>query len=311
MYEENYGYEYNGNDANGSDYGAYNSASGSDYGAYNSQGHDYGENSGSGGASAGSGFSGGSTGSDFGGAGAGSSFGGAGVSGASSTPGGAGEDELLSQIDAFRDKAKELQDLISERERKVNELGSGQGGMAPSVDMTREFDRMSESINASLSGIVQRLNQQGQTLAGIENRIGAQDNMLTGIETRLGTQDGALSGIESKIDSFEGGSGEGADTASLKEEIAELNRSVEKVISDLDTMKNEISEKIHSENVKVYRNLNDVIKEGNGGEDDKNEILKKIKGAKGTASWAFTFALLDFMGIAGIIVLMLRLVGII
>ncbi len=263
MYEENYGYEYNGNDSNGGDYGAYNSAGGSDFG------------------------------------------------GASSTPGGAGEDELLSQIDAFRDKAKELQDLITERERKVNELGSGQGGMAPSVDMTREFDRMSESINASLSGIVQRLNQQSTTLNGIENRIGAQDNMLNGIETRLGTQDGALSGIESKIDSFEGGSGEGADTASLKEEIAEINRSVEKVISDLDAMKNELSEKIHSENVKVYRNLNDVIKEGSSGEDDKNEILKKIKGAKGTASWAFTFALLDFMGIAGIIVLMLRLVGII
>ena len=33
-----------------------------------------------------------------------------------------GEDMLLEQIDAFRDKAKQLQNLISAKERKVKEL---------------------------------------------------------------------------------------------------------------------------------------------------------------------------------------------
>ena len=33
-----------------------------------------------------------------------------------------GEDMLLAQIDAFRDKAKQLQTLISAKERKVKEL---------------------------------------------------------------------------------------------------------------------------------------------------------------------------------------------
>ncbi|MCR4611998.1 MAG: hypothetical protein K5644_08890 [Lachnospiraceae bacterium] len=237
------------------------------------------------------------------------------------------DDVLLSQIDAFRDQAKQLQSMINERKIKANQMDAmgGRNGMAASADLSRELDRMAQSINTSISAITTRLNQQDGTLANIESRIGAQDGTLSGIDSRLSAQDGTLNGIEMKLNQQDGtltsidsklSSQEAApqqempEAGELEGKIDEIQLSLNKLNAGTENMQNELSEKIHSENVKVYRNLNDVIKENDKGDETANTLLKKIKGVKTSANLALIFSIFDFAGIGAIVFLMLKMTGI-
>ena len=90
-----------------------------------------------------------------------------------------GEDMLLAQIDAFRDKAKQLQTLISAKERKVKELEAmvrakeernnqlqeelakkqaEADGIA--ADVETQVDRMMQTLRGSVDDLEQRIQQQ-------------------------------------------------------------------------------------------------------------------------------------------------------
>ena len=273
----------------------------------------------------GNGFSQGGVNNSFGGASVNGNYGGYGSSNY-----GESDDDILAQIDAFRDKAQRLQTMINEREQQASNMGGGQAG-GVSTAFTRDLERKMESINATLSGIVGKLSQQDGTLSSIDSKISAQDSTLTGIANRLSSQDTTLSGIESKLEEGIAVSTpevaptvpeaapavptppvveEATDTSGLKEQLEEAIKSLDKLSGELNSTKSEISEKIHSENVKVYRNLNDTLKENDRSEDNKNEILKKIKGVKTSANLAFIFAIFDFAGIGALVYLMLRMTGI-
>ena len=240
---------------------------------------------------------------------------------------GANEDSLLSQIDAFRDKAEKLQNMMNEREQQ---MGGYQGGYSAGPDISRELDRMIQSVNASISAITSRLNQQDSTLSNIESRLSSQDGTLSGIDSRLSSQDGTLMGIENKLTQQDGtlanidnrlsmqDSQMAAQPAvpvaapvseELKGQLDGISGDISKLSADTRSMQEELSEKIHSENVKVYRNLNDVIKENDGGEENKNEIIKKIKSVKTSANLALIFGIFDFAGIGALVYLMLKMTG--
>lgn len=213
------------------------------------------------------------------------------------------EDSLLSQIDAFRDKAKELQSLINEREKMA-----GQGGV-PTANISKELDRMIQSVNTSLSAITTRLNQQDNTLANIESTLSAQDGALSGIADKLSMQDNTLSGIDNRLNTSSEEASDLPASGDIRESLDALKSDISKLSADTRSMQEDISEKIHSENVKVYRNLNDVIKENDKGDDNKNEIIKKIKGAKTSANLAMIFGIFDFAGIGALVYLMLKMTG--
>ena len=276
------------------------------------------------------GYSQGGTNSSFGGANVNGNYGGYGSSNY-----GESDDDILAQIDEFRNKAQRLQTMINEREQQAGNMGGSQGGVSPAF--TRDLERKMESINAALNGITGRLSQQDGTLSSIDSKISAQDSTLTGIVNRLSSQDTTLSGIESKLEEgvtvstpevaqavpeavpetpaapsfpIPPSAEETADTDGLTKQLEEAIQSLDKLSKELDSTKSEISEKIHSENVKVYRNLNDTLKENDRSEDNKAEIIKKIKGVKTSANLAFIFAIFDFAGIGALVYLMLRMTGI-
>ena len=198
-----------------------------------------------------------------------------------------GEDVLLDQIDAFRDKAQQLQSMINAKQSRVAQLealvnekegtiNNLQGTMVDrqelsrgiNADMSRHFDDMTRSINASLDNIQRKLDEQASN---------------------------ASNGGEISEDS-----------------IKEITDTVNGLKSDMNSMKEELSEKVHSENVKVYRNINDLItemKESDNSAENGKEVLKKVRGTKAVAGWALFFGILDFVGILGVAALMLKMIG--
>ena len=191
-------------------------------------------------------------------------------------------------------------------------------------DMSRELERMIQSVNTSIAAITSRLNQQDATLANIESRLSSQDGTLSGIDSRLSSQDGTLNGIENRLSQQDGTLSNidnkltqqaGAPTEQApndyKVQLDDISSNIHKLSSDTSAMKDELSEKIHSENVKVYRNLNDSLKESDKGEENKNAIIKKIKGVKTSANLALIFGIFDFAGIGALVYLMLKMTGMI
>lgn len=121
-----------------------------------------------------------------------------------------GEDMLLAQIDAFRDKAKQLQTLISAKERKVKELEAmvrakeernnqlqeelakkqaEADGIA--ADVETQVDRMMQTLRGSVDDLEQRIQQQvaGQSGKCSRSDTGSQGH-LGGYDIRLGCDQG-------------------------------------------------------------------------------------------------------------------------
>ena len=64
---------------------------------------------------------------------------------------------------------------------------------------------------------------------------------------------------------------------SMMSQEKKINESLDGMNRQLEGMKTEISDKIHSEDVKVYRNLQDFIKEQDHHEDDEKQLVKRYK----------------------------------
>lgn len=183
-----------------------------------------------------------------------------------------GSDALLVQIDAFRDKAVKLSGLIGAKQKKVvalealvkqreadiadkeeqiaalqSELDSKQKE-ADALVMTVEtqVDRMLTSVKADLSD----LNQNISDKISEENQAGADklETLLNTVNTSVGE---------------------------IKETLANSSEGI-----SLEDVKQELSEKIHSENVKVFRNIQDTMKEMDHSEEQEISFEEKYQAMK-------------------------------
>lgn len=153
------------------------------------------------------------------------------------------EDYLLNQIDEFREKAQQLQDLLLSKESKVNELQT-------IVDEREVKAKELEEI----------LNERQRRADGISEEVSKQiDNLIEKVSAKM-EEIGTTIGADLK------------DGQKLSEEqVAQLRETLEAITEQLDTIKGELSEKVHSENVKCFRNISDLFK----GMDEKIDAVKK------------------------------------
>lgn len=143
------------------------------------------------------------------------------------------EDNLLVQIDAFRDKAKQLQGLINAKQNRVRELES----------MVAEKEQQNQQLQEELT-------KKQEEADGLVNSVEAQvDRMLKSLR---GNMDDFNDNVAKQVNDSQ---------EEAKKQSATIQESVERINESLDTLKNEIGERIHSENVKVYRNVQDLFKE--------------------------------------------------
>lgn len=162
-----------------------------------------------------------------------------------------GEDQLLIQIDKFRDKAKQLQSLINAKERKVKELEA--------------VVRTKEEKNQELQEQLIRKQKEADSLVSDVN--GRVDDLIDEVRQAM---DEMSEKLKSQVNSNEDSATK--QTMAVQDTLNSMNESLGKLKSDL-------SDKVHSENVKVYRNLQDLINEKNDAtvSEDISKGFKTVK----------------------------------
>ena len=155
------------------------------------------------------------------------------------------EDYLLTQIDEFREKAQQLQDLLLSKESKVMELQTivdeREGKAKELEDILNERQRKADGITAEVA-----------------KQIDDLIDKVTAKMDEIGVSIGKNVAEGQKISA---------------EQMEELKETFATVNAQLETLKGELSEKVHTENVKCYRNISDLFK----GMDEKIESIQEVE----------------------------------
>ena len=188
------------------------------------------------------------------------------------------EDYLLTQIDEFRAKAQQLQALLLTKESKVQELQEIVDEREVKAreleyilgERQRKADGITEEVTKQIDSLIDKVSEKMEAIGaslGKELQDGQKINerQLEELKITLGDLNGQ------QIEEIKGmlGSLSEQQAEELKNALSELNNQLEVVKSDL-------SDKVHSENVKCYRNLADLLKSVEEKLDKANEIEKKV-----------------------------------
>lgn len=221
------------------------------------------------------------------------------------------DDYLLSQIDEFRAKAQQLQDLLLTKESKVMEL---QGLVDEREGKAKELETILDERQKKADGITEEVSKQ------IENLIDKVTSKMEQIGVSLGKdlQEGQslsskqLEDLQNTLGTLTGQQMEDLKEAlgSMSEQQAlEVKNALDSLNSQLEVVKTELSEKVHSENVKCYRNVSDLMKNL----DDKleavtraeNNMEKKAKAIHGCTIAVLVLTIINMLGIAALVLLQL------
>ncbi len=101
----------------------------------------------------------------------------------------------------------------------------------------------------------------------------------------------------------------------IREGVGHMSRHSEEVRQTMDEisghvmgLKEELSEKIHSEDVKCFRNIKDLIEEQKPLFENVNVSEKSIKPVKKYIYWLILFGALDLVGIISLVLMELGVV---
>lgn len=183
-----------------------------------------------------------------------------------------GSDALLVQIDAFRDKAVKLSGLIGAKQKKVVALEA--------LVKEREADiaDKEEQIAALQSELDSKQKEADALVTTVETQV---DRMLTSVKADLSDLNQNISAkiseenqagadkLETLLNTVNTSVGE------IKETLANSSEGI-----SLEDVKQELSEKIHSENVKVFRNIQDTMKEMDHSEEQEISFEEKYQAMK-------------------------------
>ncbi len=178
-----------------------------------------------------------------------------------------GEDQLLIQIDAFRDKARLLQSLIKSKETRVKELEY----------QVYELERK----NIELSDSLARKQEEADSIVSDVNE--QVDRMMQDVKANMSSLEER---IERQVTNNEDAAAE--QTKAMQDTLSNMSQGLEGI-------KLELAEKVHTENVKVYRNIQDLLKELDKSEEQKAELEHKLSDIKTTNSAALIFTLVNIL----------------
>ena len=234
------------------------------------------------------------------------------------------EDILLQQIDEFREKAKQLQQLMQSRETKAKEL---QGvvdekqakaseldslihvrrGEADKImdNVTERIDAMSAGVRNEMSGLSDTVSRE---VSGLSQNLTQEISQSTE-KTRQVVEAATQNMIDQNTRSLEG----------LKEQLEQLgqleqiNELSTEMNSQITTLKTDIADKIHAEDVKCYRNIQASMDEqskllSEGDEKTRQHIQEQVdnlsfqmRRQSKLVKASLVFTILNFVGIIGIL----------
>ena len=205
------------------------------------------------------------------------------------------EDFLLSQIDEFREKAKQLQELIAAKETKAQELQSvvnereGKAKEWQSILTERqvEADKIVTEFTEKVDGLADCVTKKMTEIeASISEQIAANKKLS---EEQLATNKQFLE--EQAI----------ANKKLSEGQIAEVKALLENATTQLESIKTDLSEKVHSENVKCYRNIQDLFNEFDSKIEKMDEMEQGVGSVKGYVKCLSWFSILNFVILIGFI----------
>lgn len=190
-----------------------------------------------------------------------------------------GEDMLLNQIDEFRAKAQKIQFLIRSKEKKVKDLET----------LLRE----KEIKNIELKNILSKRHREADSVMGDLND--KFDKLIDAVNLHM---------LDIKKNISNDISGE--DKNSLKQTKA-IQYTLSSMNDEINGLKKDISDKVHTENVKLYRNIEDSLKSN----DYSDRVLanyRMIRTLKKSMSVIILLSVFNFFGIAILILLRFGLI---
>lgn len=189
------------------------------------------------------------------------------------------EDYLLTQIDEFREKAQQLQDLLLSKESKVMELQT-------IVDEREGKARELEDI----------LNERQRKADGITAEVAKQiDDLIEKVTAKMDEI-----GVSIGKDVKEGQKISAEQMEELKETFATVN-------AQLDVLKGELSEKVHTENVKCYRNISDLFKDMDEKigfiQEEEQKVDKKISSLHKGITALIVLTVINMIGLIAVVLM--------
>ena len=221
------------------------------------------------------------------------------------------DDFLLTQIDEFREKAKRLQEMLNTKESKAEEsvhekmaeieqsMNAGMDSLGRQV--SSDMDNLGRSVNAnmdnlgsSMSGQIGNLGQSlGTEISGISQNIGQSLDFGDTLEqTRRITEEGTA-----------------AVTSAVNEANAHMLQSLTELNDQLVSLKAELSDKVHTENVKCFRNIQDLFKVMGDKVDTVSELEKQVGTTKTFAVISTVLAIINTFGFVAIALYILGFFG--
>ncbi len=150
------------------------------------------------------------------------------------------EDILMLQIDAFKDKARQIQGLVKDKENRVLELeqqvAQKQAEVAEKERQILELQNELAEKQAEADSLVSDVETQ------VERMMDALKNHMQALEENVQKQ-------------------VSENHESAAEQASNLKEVIESMTGDLSTIQEGLMEKTHTENVRLYRNIQDLMKE--------------------------------------------------
>lgn len=191
------------------------------------------------------------------------------------------EDLLLNQIDEFREKAQQLQSLLLSKESKVAELQNivdereGKARELESIlsERQRQADSISVEVTKQIDALIGKVSAK---MDEIGNSITSSVNESVGKEL---TESRQL-------------------TEKQVEELNELRELLETLTPQLETVKAELSDKIHTENVKCYRNILDLFKSMEEKMETVDEVYHGVSTVRKCSVVIIIIGIINMLGLA-------------
>ncbi len=237
------------------------------------------------------------------------------------------DDSLLAQIDEFRVKAQHLQQLLLNKEAKAQELQQivdEREGKAEELQQLLEERQeradgftiaVEKKMDSLMNDVNVRLDEVGMSISRklAENQNVDQERMARLQESveQVSRKVDGVGQIAQKVDSL-GAISEKVDGISgISEKIDSLSRMTEQVAGlsqipdQLNTVKTDLSDKIHTESVQSYRKLADIFMNVDERFNKVNEMERQVKKLKGLTGVVIAFTLINLAGVIAAILVSL------
>lgn len=212
------------------------------------------------------------------------------------------EDFLLKQIDEFREKAKQLQSLLTTREDKVQEL---QNLVDEREEKAKELSQVlharKEEADILLNGVHKQMEEMISSveakLTALSEKISRTVDESTGRTVEQSTQMmDSLLDISGQLDTMKIQLEQQSETTGrTTEQTAQLMEALQEMSKQLDSMKLELAEKIHTEDVKCYRNMQNLIEELTARLEENDELEKQLDTIKSYLKYGTWFNVVKFV----------------